>query len=171
VPSTIATRELFPKEKAHPGYFASHDFVVVQTDDGGQRLVQKAGNQSALGKVKFDFANRYGVYLHDTPSHGLFTGFDRLASHGCVRLQRPVDLAKLVMQGDPVWTPEALDAAIATGKTQRVPLPQPISVYLLYWTAYMGTDGMMNFRDDPYGWDADLMTLLKGGKLPDQTSD
>ena len=171
VPSTIAARELFPKEKAHPGYFASHDFVVVQTEDGGQRLVQKAGNQSALGKVKFDFANPYGVYLHDTPSRGLFSGYDRLDSHGCVRLQRPIDLAKLVMQGDPTWTPEALDAAIATGKTQRVALPQPISVYLLYWTAYMGADGMMNFRDDPYGWDADLMTLLKGGKLPDRNSD
>jgi murein L,D-transpeptidase YcbB/YkuD len=167
VPSTIAARELFPKEKAHPGYFAAHDFTIVQTDDGGQRLVQKAGNQSALGKVKFDFANPYGVYLHDTPSRGLFTGFDRLASHGCVRLQKPIELAKLVMQGDPVWTPEALDAAIATGKTQRVPLPQPISVYLLYWTAYMAPDGMMNFRDDPYGWDEQLMTRLKG-KAPAQ---
>jgi murein L,D-transpeptidase YcbB/YkuD len=172
VPSTIATRELWPKEKAHPGYLATHDFTVVQTDDGGQRLVQKAGNQSALGKVKFDFANPYGVYLHDTPSRGLFTGFERLASHGCVRLQRPIDLAKLVMQGDPVWTPEALDAAIATGKTQRVPLPQPISVYLLYWTAYMGADGMMNFRDDPYGWDAELMSRLKGKAPPvEQVSD
>jgi murein L,D-transpeptidase YcbB/YkuD len=171
VPSTIATRELWPKEKAHPGYLASHDFVVIPTDDGGQRLQQRAGPQSALGKVKFDFANSFGVYLHDTPSRGLFTGFDRLASHGCVRLQRPIDLAKLVMQGDPTWTPDAIDAGIAAGKTLRVPLPQPISVYLLYWTAYMGPDGMMNFRDDPYGWDAELISRLKGGKLGDQTQD
>ena len=171
VPSTIATRELWPKEKAHPGYLLAHDFVVIPTDDGGQRLQQRAGPQSALGKVKFDFANPYGVYLHDTPSHGLFTGFDRLASHGCVRLQRPIDLAKLVMQGDATWTPEAIDAALAGGKTLRAPLPQAISVYLLYWTAYMGPDGMMNFRDDPYGWDAALMAKLKGVKLVDQTSD
>ena len=169
VPSSIATRELWPKEKAHPGYLQTHDFVVIPTDDGGQRLQQRAGPQSSLGRVKFDFANPYGVYLHDTPSRGLFTGFDRLASHGCVRLQKPIDLAKLVMQGDPTWTPEAIDAALADGKTLRVQLPQPISVFLLYWTAYMGPDGMMNFRDDPYGWDAELIARLKGGKIADQT--
>jgi murein L,D-transpeptidase YcbB/YkuD len=162
VPSTIATRELWPKEKAHPGYLESHDFVVIPLDGGGTRLQQRAGPQSALGKIKFDFANPYGVYLHDTPSRGLFTGYDRLASHGCVRLQKPLDLAKLVMQGDPTWTPDAIDAALAQSKTVRVPLPQPISVFLLYWTAYMGPDGMMNFRDDPYGWDEELINRLKG---------
>jgi murein L,D-transpeptidase YcbB/YkuD len=170
VPSSIATRELWPKERAHPGYLEAHDFVVIPTDDGGQRLQQRAGNQSALGKIKFDFSNPYGVYLHDTPSRGLFTGFDRLASHGCVRLQKPIDLAKLVMQGDPTWTPEAIDAALADGKTLRVSLPQPISVFLLYWTAYMGTDGMMNFRDDPYGWDAELMNRLGPSATGAQTA-
>ena len=160
VPSTIATRELWPKERAHPGYLAAHDFIVVKDGDG-VRLQQRAGDSSALGHIKFDFPNNYGVYLHDTPSHGLFSHTGRLASHGCVRLQRPRDLALLVMQGDPVWTPGAIDAAIAGGKTVRAPLPQPISVYLLYWTAYMGTDGMMNFRDDPYGWDEELMTRLR----------
>ena len=160
VPSTIATRELWPKERAHPGYLRAHDFVVVRDGDG-MRLQQRAGDSSALGKIKFDFPNNYGVYLHDTPSRGLFNGYGRLASHGCVRLQKPLDLAKLVMQGDPVWTPEAIDAAIAAGKTVRAPLPQPISVFLLYWTAYMGPDGMMNFRDDPYGWDEELMSRLR----------
>ena len=160
VPSTIASRELWPKERAHPGYLASHSFVVIHDGDG-TRLQQRAGDASALGRIKFDFPNNYGVYLHDTPSHGLFshtTG--RLASHGCVRLQRPRDLALLVMQGDPTWTPSAIDAAIAAGKTVRAALPQPVSVFLLYWTAYMGPDGMVNFRDDPYGWDEELMTRL-----------
>ncbi len=161
VPSTIATRELWPKEKAHPGYLEAHDFVVIPTEGGGTRLQQRAGPQSALGKVKFDFPNTFGVYLHDTPSRGLFSGYARLASHGCVRLQKPIDLAKLVMQADPSWTPDAIDAAIDEGKTLRVPLPKPISVFLLYWTAYMGPDGMMNFRDDPYGWDAELIARLK----------
>ena len=169
VPSTIATRELWPKERAHPGYLASHSFVVIHDGDG-VRLQQKAGDASALGRIKFDFPNNYGVYLHDTPSHGLFSHTGRLASHGCVRLQRPRDLALLVMQGDPVWTPDAIDAAIAGGKTVRAPLPQPISVYLLYWTAYMGPDGMMNFRDDPYGWDEELMTRLRTADSAGQTA-
>lgn len=160
VPSSIAAKELWPKERAHPGYLEAHDFVVIREGDG-VRLQQRAGDSSALGRIKFDFDNSYGVYLHDTPSRGLFNGYGRLASHGCVRLQRPLDLARLVMQGDPVWTPEAIDAAIASGKTVRAYLPHPIEVFLLYWTAYMGPDGMMNFRDDPYGWDEELMARLK----------
>jgi murein L,D-transpeptidase YcbB/YkuD len=160
VPSSIASRELWPKERAHPGYLSAHDFVVIHEGEG-VRLQQRAGDSSALGRIKFDFANTYGVYLHDTPSRGLFNGYGRLASHGCVRLQRPLDLAKLVLQGDPVWTPEVIDAAIAAGKTVRAPLPRPIAVFLLYWTAYMGPDGMMNFRDDPYRWDEELMARLK----------
>ena len=168
VPSTIAAKELWPKERAHPGYLAAHDFIVVRDGDG-VRLQQRAGDSSALGRIKFDFQNNYGVYLHDTPSRGLFSRNGRLASHGCVRLQKPHDLALLVMQGDPVWTPSAIDAAIASGKTVRAPLPQPVSVYLLYWTAYMGADGMMNFRDDPYGWDEELMTRLRTADAAGQT--
>ena len=159
VPSTIAARELWPKERAHPGYLAAHSFSVIHDGDG-TRLQQHAGDSSALGRIKFDFPNNYGVYLHDTPSRGLFSHNGRLASHGCVRLQKPRDLALLVMQGDATWTPAAIDAAIAAGKTVRAPLPTPVSVFLLYWTAYMGPDGMMNFRDDPYGWDEELMTRL-----------
>ncbi len=169
VPSSIATKELWPKERAHPGYLKAHDFTVVKDGDGA-RLQQRAGDTSALGRIKFDFPNNYGVYLHDTPSHGLFSHTGRLASHGCVRLQKPRDLAFLVMQGDPTWTPELIDSTIASGKTVRAALPQPISVYLLYWTAYMGADGMMNFRDDPYGWDEELMDRLRTGEAAGQSA-
>ena len=169
VPSSIATKELWPKERAHPGYLKAHDFTVVKDGDGA-RLQQRAGDTSALGRIKFDFPNNYGVYLHDTPSHGLFSHTGRLASHGCVRLQKPRELAALVMQGDPTWTPELIDSTIAAGKTVRAALPQPISVYLLYWTAYMGADGMMNFRDDPYGWDEELMDRLRTGEAAGQSA-
>ncbi len=160
VPSTIATKELWPKERANPGYFAAHDFEVVTTPEGGTRLVQKAGDQAALGKIKFDFPNPYGVYLHDTPTRSAFDRYGRLASHGCVRLQKPLVLAKAVMQGDAVWTPEVLDATIASGKTVRASLPQPIAVFLFYWTAYVTPDGQVNFRDDPYGWDQELVDRI-----------
>ena len=160
VPSSIAQKELFPKEKANPGYFAAHDFVLVPTPEGGQRLVQKAGSQAALGKIKFDFPNTYGVYLHDTPTRSAFDRFGRLASHGCVRLQKPLVLAKAVMEGDPVWTPEVIDATLASGKTVRAPLARPIAVFLFYWTAYVTPDGQVNFRGDPYGWDEELVDRI-----------
>jgi murein L,D-transpeptidase YcbB/YkuD len=163
VPSSIAARELWPKEKAHPGYFAANDFIVVPTGDGGSRIVQKAGPKAALGQIKFDFANPYGVYLHDTPSRSKFASYSRLASHGCVRLQRPLVLAKAVMAGDMEWTPEKIEETIASGKTVRASLPQPIAVFLLYWTAYVAPDGQVNFRNDPYDWDRELMQRIDAG--------
>jgi murein L,D-transpeptidase YcbB/YkuD len=160
VPQSIATKELWPKEKASPGYFARNDFIVIPTDDGGSRLQQKAGPKAALGQVKFDFNNPYGVYLHDTPSRSKFDSFSRLASHGCVRLQKPIELVKLLMAGDPVWTPEKIDATLASGETVRAKLPQQMAVFLLYWTAYVTPDGQVNFRDDPYGWDKELVQRI-----------
>jgi murein L,D-transpeptidase YcbB/YkuD len=161
VPSDIAQRELFPKERAHPGYLARNAFVVIHTPDGGVRLQQKAGDKSALGHVKFDFPNIYSVYLHDTPSHGTFSGYGRMVSHGCVRLEKPVVLANAVMQGDAKWTPDQIDQTIASGDTVRAPLPKPISVFLFYWTAFASADGqVVSFRGDPYDWDRALMQRI-----------
>jgi murein L,D-transpeptidase YcbB/YkuD len=160
VPSDIATKELFPKERAHPGYFARNDFIVIRTPEGGVRLQQKAGDKAALGHVKFDFANKYGVYLHDTTSHSTFGRYARLVSHGCVRLEKPVLLANTVMQGSAQWTPDVIASTIAGGDTVRAMLPKPIAVFLLYWTAYVGPDGQVNFRGDPYDWDQVLMQRI-----------
>jgi murein L,D-transpeptidase YcbB/YkuD len=161
VPSDIAQKELWPKERAHPGYLARNEFVVVHTPDGGVRLQQKAGNKSALGHVKFDFPNIYSVYLHDTPSHGAFSGYGRMVSHGCVRLEKPVVLANTVMQGDSKWTPDQIDQTIASGDTVRASLPKPISVFLFYWTAFASADGqVVSFRSDPYDWDRELMQRI-----------
>jgi murein L,D-transpeptidase YcbB/YkuD len=163
VPPSIAAKELWPKERAHPGYLRRNDFRVITSPDGGVRLQQQAGDKAALGHVKFDFENKYGVYLHDTPSHSTFSKYSRMVSHGCVRLEKPVALADLVLTGDPQWTPQAVDAAIAAGDTVRASLPRPIAVFLLYWTAYAGPDGQTNFRADPYGWDATLMQRIAAG--------
>jgi murein L,D-transpeptidase YcbB/YkuD len=156
VPSDIAMRELWPKEHAHPGYLARNDFIVIHLDGGGVRLQQKAGNKAALGHVKFDFVNKYGVYLHDTPTHGTFSKYTRQESHGCVRLERPVVLAKALLDGDPEWTADTIDEKIADGDTVRAPMQRPIAVFLLYWTAFAGPDGAANFRADPYHWDRAL---------------
>jgi len=165
VPSSIATRELWPKEKANPGYLKRNGYRVIEMPDGGKRL-QQSSERSALGKYKFDFDNRYGVYLHDTPSQATFDRYARLESHGCVRLARPADLAKLLFAGDATWTAEAIDRTVAAGKTTRARLAQSVSVYLLYWTAFATGSGQMGFRGDPYGWDDALAVRLAAKARP-----
>ena len=157
VPTSIATKELWPKEKANPGYLKRNGFKVI----GGTRLQQQAGDQSALGRFKFDFPNDYSVYLHDTPSRAKFASFSRLSSHGCVRLEKPAELANLLLKGDPSWTPEMVAAAVAKGDTVRASLIKPVSVYLLYWTAFASGNGQMNFRADPYDWDGILASKIE----------
>ena len=157
VPSSIANKELYPKGSA---YLRRNGFVVIHTDDGGTRLQQKAGAKSALGRYKFDFENPYGVYLHDTPTQSTFARFTRQASHGCVRLEKPKQLAEMLLAADPYWTPEAIAAQIEKGKTLRVRLPQQVPVFIFYWTAFASPDGSMNFRSDPYNWDRLLLQRI-----------
>ena len=159
VPNTIAEKELFPKGAA---YLARNRFVVLPPGEG-VRLMQKPGPGSALGQVKFDFANTYGVYLHDTPSRGAFGHASRSVSHGCVRLQRPIALAKRLLASSPDWQPEQVDATLDSLETTRAQLAKPVAVMLMYWTAF--PDGsQMAFRDDVYGWDAKLMGLLAAAR-------
>lgn len=148
VPSSIATKELWPKGRAA---ILAKGFKIVGTPPN-ERLVQPAGPTSALGRLKFDFDNPFAVYLHDTPSRGKFDSFDRLDSHGCVRLQKPVELAELMFKGDPDMAGQ-VQTKIDAGKTQRVALPERVAVYLLYWTAFANANGTLGFRDDPYKWD------------------
>ncbi|CAN5211804.1 murein L,D-transpeptidase [soil metagenome] len=149
VPTSIAKRELWPKGRAA---LIRQGYKIVGTPESGERIVQPAGPGSALGRLKFDFDNPFAVYLHDTPSRAKFNSYDRLASHGCIRLEKPVDLAEYMLRSDPKLSGR-VGELIDTGKTQRVSLPNKVAVYLLYWTAFASGTGTMNFRDDPYGWD------------------
>jgi murein L,D-transpeptidase YcbB/YkuD len=157
IPRSIAQREILPKERAHPGYLREEQIRWVATSDGRRRLQQRAGPKSALGQVKFEFDNRFGVYLHDTPLKVAFDRPTRTVSHGCVRLEKPKELAVQLLQGQAGWSPEALAAAIDTGATRRVALDHPMPVFLFYWTAYAAPDGRMIFYADPYGWDEELL--------------
>jgi L,D-transpeptidase YcbB len=149
VPASIAKKELWPKGRAA---LIRQGYKIVGTPENGERIVQPAGPNSALGRLKFDFNNPFAVYLHDTPARAKFASYDRLASHGCIRLEKPVALAELMVQSDPKLAGQ-VQSLIDTGKTQRVQLPQEVAVYLLYWTAFASSNGTMNFRSDPYGWD------------------
>jgi murein L,D-transpeptidase YcbB/YkuD len=165
VPDSIARKELYPKERAHPGYFEEEDIHVIKTADG-KRLQQAAGPKSALGLVKFDFDNRYGVYMHDTPARGAFAKQGRLVSHGCVRLEKPQELALLLLEGDGAWNADLIQSTIAANDTKRVPVSKPVAVLFFYWTAFTGADGAMNFGTDAYGWDHEVLQKLSGTNLP-----
>jgi murein L,D-transpeptidase YcbB/YkuD len=160
VPSSIAGKELWPKEKAHPGYLARNGFRVIDNGDGSKRL-QQSSERSALGRYKFDFANPFAVYLHDTPAQAGFARFDRLASHGCVRLEKPAALAKQLMSTTPEWSAQTIDDTVTAGKTVRAKLAAPVAVYLLYWTAFANQNGQVSFRDDPYKWDGTLASKIE----------
>lgn len=159
VPAGIAAKELFPKGAA---YLARNNYKIIGTG-ANRRLQQQPGPKSALGLYKFDFDNPYAVYLHDTPSQSTFSSFSRLASHGCVRLEKPGPLAQLLLRNDPNWQPEQIQEALAKGKTLRVPLQEQdkVHVYLLYWTAFASANGTMNFRGDPYSWDKTLAAKIE----------
>ncbi len=123
------------------------------------RLQQSAGDQGALGRVKFMLPNPYIVYLHDTPGKELFNESTRTFSSGCVRVQNPVDLAALVLQDSISWSKEKILAAIKGGKTRMVFLPRRIPVYLLYLTA-MDEGGDLRFHEDVYNRDDQVLKAL-----------
>jgi murein L,D-transpeptidase YcbB/YkuD len=157
VPSDIARREIIPKGAA---YMAARHFVWR-----GERLIQQPGPKTALGLVKFDFPNPYAVYLHDTPSKAAFSQAQRTASHGCVRLQHAVELARILIAQEPGSSAEKVDRILASGKTVRVTLTRAVPVRLMYLTAEP-RDGTIVYLPDVYGWDARLLALLDRYEQP-----
>ncbi|CAN7360557.1 L,D-transpeptidase family protein [Phenylobacterium sp. LjRoot219] len=151
VPQRIAREEIVPKGRA---YMRSRGFVWR---DG--RLIQRPGPHTALGLVKFDFPNDYAVYLHDTPSKAAFNRAQRTVSHGCVRLARAVELARTLISQQPGWSAARLDKVLASGRTTRVKLDQPVPVRLMYLTAVPQAD-QIAYLPDVYGWDTQLLGLL-----------
>jgi murein L,D-transpeptidase YcbB/YkuD len=157
IPESILNEEILPKLGSDPGYLASHNMEWVGEP---QRLRQRPGADNPLGKMKFMFPNDFNIYLHDTPAGHLFSEAERLFSHGCIRIQKPFDLAVYLLKDDPKWTPEALQAAIDSGQNQQIPLKDPLPVHILYWTAWVEPDGTVQFRKDIYGHDAQLEQAL-----------
>jgi murein L,D-transpeptidase YcbB/YkuD len=151
VPASIATNELLPAAAKRPGLLEA---MGIRWVDG--RLQQRPGPNNSLGLVKFDIDSPWGVYLHDTPGKGLFTRPVRAFSHGCMRLEKPRELAAALLG----WTPGAVDAAIATGVTRRLALRRPLPLLVTHRTARVEADGRVAFRPDIYGWDRKLVAAL-----------
>ncbi len=120
---------------------------------------QDPGPLNPLGRIKLVFPNRYNVYLHDTSAPALFELEERACSHGCIRVQDPVDLAELVLD-DARWSRDSLDAAIATGATRMIAVRRPLPVVVLYWTAAVDRAGTLHFYRDVYRRDPPLLKAL-----------
>lgn len=183
VPPTILREDMLPRIIAQPAYLAEHalrveDFTGAPVDpqsiDWTQyrhngppfQLVQRPGGDNPVGRIKFVLPNPYSVYLHDTPAKTLFDKPERAFSSGCIRLQRPLELA-LALLDDPLrWSAEALDAAIATGQTRTVPVRRQVPVRVVYLTATASSDGQVRFRNDIYGRDPAVLTALQRSLAP-----
>jgi murein L,D-transpeptidase YcbB/YkuD len=177
VPPGIIAADILPAAQRDPGAITAKGLKVL--DASGREvdphavdwsrfrsgnipytLRQDPGPKNALGRVKLMFPNPYFVYLHDTPSQALFDRPDRAFSSGCVRVERALELAALVLDDPEAWNARTIDAAIARGSTQNVTLKRKIPVLLAYWTAWVDSAGRTNFRRDLYGQDAKWAAAL-----------
>jgi murein L,D-transpeptidase YcbB/YkuD len=152
IPDDIAEREIMPILGRDPNYLKRNNIVTLP--DGG--LEQRAGPDAGLGLLMFNMPNRFDVYLHDTPDKYLFNRDNRRVSHGCIRVQHPRDLAALLMG----QSMDAINEEIATGATNQRFLPGPVPVIVVYQTAFVDTDGELQFRPDFYNRDARIWRQL-----------
>ncbi|HXP96666.1 MAG TPA: L,D-transpeptidase family protein, partial [Telmatospirillum sp.] len=161
VPASIATDEILPKLKKDPGYLIANDLELVSESfpPGSPEsqgvgiswhernsipwpIRQRAGSDNALGRIKFNIPNNDDIYLHDTPNHKAFARALRALSHGCVRLEKPDQLALYVLR-DKDWSQQKLDSEIDAGATKTVGLGKTLPVWLLYWTNWVDAEGVL----------------------------
>ncbi len=128
---------------------------------GKYRLRQNPGPGNPLGQIKFLFPNKHSVYLHDTPNRGFFKRAQRNFSHGCIRVEKPIDLAEFVLASNTEWDESRIKSSINSRKTRTVHLNQTIPVYVLYFTSWVDNQGNVNFHKDIYGLDQTLLNALR----------
>jgi murein L,D-transpeptidase YcbB/YkuD len=180
IPQKLAVEDMLPRIKKDPEFVKEQNIRIFESWEAGAReldpesvdwsqitkenfsykLRQDPGPLNALGRIKFMFPNRFGVYLHDTPSRNLFEKTKRCFSSGCVRVAEPVELAAYLLQDNPNWARERIMDAINSLKTQIVSLPEPIAVHIIYQTAWVDEVGTIQFRDDIYERDKILYEAL-----------
>ena len=177
VPPGIIAADILPAAKRDPASITRKGLKVIDAKgrevdpasvdwsrySGGHiptRCARTRDPKNALGRVKLMFPNPYFVYLHDTPSQALFDRAERAFSSGCVRVERVLELAAIVLDEPQQWNAASIDGVIAGGKLQNVTLKRKMPVLLAYWTAWVDAEGRMNFRRDLYGQDAEWAAAL-----------
>jgi murein L,D-transpeptidase YcbB/YkuD len=185
VPHSIATEETLEKIQKNPNFFAKENMKVFKAGQNGEevgpasidwsalsennfpyRLRQEPGPRNPLGRIKFMFPNKHSVYLHDTSDPQLFRKERRGFSHGCIRIEKPMEMAAFVMKGSKTWTVEKVSAVLKTKETTVANLPTPIPVHILYFTAWGNGDGTVHFLEDIYGRDERLEKALQKKTKP-----
>ncbi|MCO1333389.1 L,D-transpeptidase family protein [Microbulbifer sp. OS29] len=165
VPPNIALRELLPKGSSalrakgyrlmnHRGRsvpFTRGNVAAVRR--GQVSLQQKGGPGNALGRVKFIIPNRQAIFLHDTNSKHLFKKSQRAFSHGCIRLEKPMQFARMMLSQQNSWNDARINRTLASGRTHGVALKKTLPVYIAYWTAWVDENGQLQFRPDIYNRD------------------
>lgn len=182
VPLSITRAEIIPALQKDSGYLAKKNFEV--TDQSGKIITsgavsadtltqmrsgkllvrQRPGPTNSLGLIKFIFPNEHNVYLHSTPAQSLFSQSRRDFSHGCIRLEKPAELAAWLLRDQPKWTLDAVKAAMQSGPdNQQVNLNPPVPVVIIYLTAVVEESGEVYFFNDIYGHDKTLNAVLAKG--------
>lgn len=180
VPQRIAVLDILPKVQHDVSYLTQLNFeVYAPSGDGmkkidpaiidwssigkenfGFHLRQNPGPQNALGQFKFIFPNQFDVYLHDTPSRNLFDNNIRTFSSGCVRIEKPVELAKILLHLHGKEGQEEIASLLNSQSERYVRLPEPMPVHIMYWTAWVDYRGRVHFREDIYERDIPLQNAL-----------
>lgn len=179
VPPSIARSEVIPNIRKDPGYFNRQGFEFVTAGGmvvtslapehldevlrGRMRIRQRPGPKNSLGDIKFVFPNKDNIYLHHTPSPGLFERDRRDLSHGCVRVEDPVGLAKFVLKNEPDWSEKRIRAAMEGGSSKTLRLREPVQVLIAYNTVRV-RDGLVHFFADIYGQDKALDQALSSSR-------
>lgn len=191
IPDSIAEKEVLPKIKKDPAYLKEENITVLRGWGDNEeeidprsidwtsvtpgnlsfRFRQEPGPLNPLGRIKFMFPNRFNIYLHDTPARNLFLKDVRTFSHGCIRIEKPVELADDLLKGDPDWTKGDIMAAMESGETEEVRLPRPLYVYIVYVTAWVDKDGSAEFRKDIYGRDAAVYEAITQNPFGQEVND
>jgi L,D-transpeptidase YcbB len=158
VPPGIAAKEIFPKGAA---YMARENMETYQ-EKGETRVRQRPGPKNALGFVKFLFPNDFNIYLHDTPNHELFKEDVRAFSHGCIRVEKPAELAQWVLG----WPADKVQQEMDNPPNDKaVKVPKKIPVYITYFTTYIN-NGQLYFGNDLYNRDDALVPIVMSGAMP-----
>jgi murein L,D-transpeptidase YcbB/YkuD len=164
VPPSIVYNEYLPALQQDPTVLERMGLKLTQNRDGSVHISQPPGERNALGRIRFNFPNRFLVYQHDTPDKNLFAHDRRAYSHGCMRVQDPVKYAEVLLgiaRPHDGYTQDRIRRMFGTSE-QDIQLPTPIPVHITYQTAFVDDAGKLQIRDDIYGRDSRTLAALKG---------
>jgi murein L,D-transpeptidase YcbB/YkuD len=178
VPKSIAVEDKLPLIKEDYSYLKENNYSLFQytgnnkleeidpaevnwpkidEDNFNYLLRQNPGDNNALGRIKFMFPNKFSIYLHDTPGRYLFSENERGFSSGCIRIEKPIDLAEYLLNDQEKWNRENIEEEMENDKEKTVYLKNPIKIYLQYNTAWIDSFGRLNFREDIYKRDQKII--------------